>query len=83
MKLFILENCPHCKRALNWMKELQEENEAYKRIEIEIIDEAKHPEIADTYDYYYVPAYFIGSTKVHEGVVFKEKIKKIFDDALK
>ena len=39
MKLFILENCPHCRNARRWIKELQDENPEYNQIEIELIDE--------------------------------------------
>ena len=35
MKLFILENCPHCRNARRWIKELQDENPEYNQIEIE------------------------------------------------
>ena len=38
MKLFILENCPHCRNARRWIKELQDENPEYNQIEIELID---------------------------------------------
>ena len=74
MKLFILENCPHCRNARRWIKELQDENPEYNQIEIELID--------DQYDYYYVPALFDGNTKLHEGVASKDGLKKIFDQYL-
>lgn len=83
MKLFILENCPHCRRARDWMKELCEENPIYKDIPIELIDEAKEVELADSYDYYYVPCFFDGEKKLHEGVASKQIIKDIFDDYLR
>lgn len=83
MKLFILEHCPHCKRARGWIKELYEENPQYKEIPIELIDEAKEVELADSYDYYYVPCFFDGDQKLHEGAASKEIIKNIFDDYLR
>lgn len=83
MKLFILEHCPHCKRARGWIKELCEENPQYKEIPIELIDEAKEVELADSYDYYYVPCFFDGDQKLHEGAASKEIIKNIFDDYLR
>ena len=52
MKLFILENCPHCRNARRWIKELQDENPEYNQIEIELIDEQINSELADQYDYY-------------------------------
>jgi hypothetical protein len=28
----------------------------------------KHPDIADQYDYYYVPTYYLDGIKFHEGI---------------
>lgn len=83
MKMFILENCPHCKRAIAWIEELKKENVSYQNIQIEMIDEQVNSELADQYDYYYVPAIFDGDNKLHEGVASKEKLKIIFDNFLK
>lgn len=83
MKLFYLEHCPHCIRARKWIQELYEENPAYQEIPIEMIDEAKEVELADSYDYYYVPCLFDGETKLHEGVMSKEIIRQIFDTYLR
>ena len=80
--MFTMEACPHCKRALRWMDELFAENAVYKEIEIEKIDEVVHPDIADQYDYWYVPTYFVGSEKLHEGVASLEIIRGVFDAAL-
>lgn len=79
MKIFILENCPHCRNAKRWIEELCEENSDYKNIAIEYIDEQKESVLANQYDYYYVPSIFVGDKKLHEGVASKEGIKKIFD----
>lgn len=83
MKLFYLENCPHCKRARAWMEELYQENLAYKDIPIEMIEESQQVELADSYDYYYVPCFFEGDKKLHEGVASKEIIQNIFDNYLR
>lgn len=84
MKLFYLENCPHCQRARNWMQELYVENPIYKEILIEMIEESREVELADSYDYYYyVPCFFDGDQKLHEGVASKEIIQNIFDDYLR
>ncbi|NLM34357.1 MAG: glutaredoxin [Clostridiales bacterium] len=80
--MFILASCPYCRKALAWMEELKNENPAYANIQIKIIDEGKEPEIANQYDYYYVPTYYIGKEKLHEGAAKKEIIQKIFDKAL-
>lgn len=82
MKLFILENCPHCINARRWIKELKEEYPEYNRIEIELVDEQVNSELANQYDYYYVPSLFDGDVKLHEGVASKEGLKNIFDHYL-
>lgn len=83
LRLFYLENCPHCQRAKQWIRELYQENPEYQKVTIEMIDEAKEVELANSYDYYYVPSLFKGHEKLHEGVASKEKIKNIFDQCLK
>ena len=80
--MFILKSCPYCKEALKWMDELYLKNPEYRNLEIEIIDENEHPDIADKYDYHYVPTYYVANIKVHEGVVDLEKIQRVFDIAL-
>lgn len=83
MKLFILENCPHCRRARQWIKELCEENPLYKEIPIELIDEAKESRLADSYDYFYVPCFYDNDIKLHEGVASKDIIRDIFENYLR
>lgn len=83
MKLFYLENCPHCVRARMWIEQLYQENPEYKDIPLELIEESQQAALADTYDYYYVPCFFDGNQKLHEGVASKEIIQNIFDDYLR
>ena len=80
--MFVMETCPHCARALAWMDELYAENPAYKAIEIEKIDEEKYADIAAQYDYYYVPTYYVGEEKRHEGVASLDIVRQVFDAAL-
>lgn len=63
-----MKSCPHCHNALRWMEELKKTDQRYNKVEVTIIDETLQPEIATQYDYYYVPTYYVGSVKVHEGV---------------
>ncbi len=81
--LFILKNCPYCIEALKWSDELVRENPEYGKINIRIIDEQKEKELANRYDYYYVPTFYYGAQKLHEGAATKEKIKNVFDECLK
>lgn len=79
--VLITDWCPHCKRAINWIDEVKQENPKYKEIKVEIIDEEKTPEIAQQYDYYYVPTYFVGKRKAFEGGTTKEIVRKVFEEA--
>lgn len=83
LELFILKNCPYCIEAQKWCGELVRDNPEYGKINIKTIDERAERELADRYDYYYVPAFYCGKRKLHEGAATKEKIKKVFDDCLK
>ncbi|MPN42035.1 hypothetical protein SDC9_189591 [bioreactor metagenome] len=79
--MFTMKSCPHCVRAMQWMDELKQENPAYTDLDIKIIDETIHPDIAGKYDYYYVPTYFVDGVKVHEGVPGKDRIRAVFQAA--
>ena len=47
-----------------------------------MVDELEQPEVAQAYDYYYVPTYFIDGVKVHEGPVTQQDVEKVFAQAL-
>ena len=81
--MFTMEACPHCQRAHRWMAEAFEKHPEYKEIPLTIIDEVEQPALADTYDYYYVPTYYVGGAKVHEGVASPEIIENAFSFAIK
>lgn len=80
--MFTMKYCPYCRNAHRWMDELLKEKPEYASIEIEIIDEVKHRAIADRYDYYYVPTYYVGGRKLHEGVPTKKIVEDVFEAAL-
>ncbi|MDR3308967.1 MAG: thioredoxin family protein [Tannerella sp.] len=80
IKLFYLRDCPFCKKAFAYIDELKKQ-EAYKNIEIETIEESEYPEIADAYDYYYVPTFYIDGEKVHEGGIFPNEVEELFKKA--
>jgi len=82
LTLFILETCPYCIRARKYLNELQLDNPAYQAIEIETIDERKQRSLANSYDYYLVPTFYLGKTKLFEGIMTKEEVKKVLDQAL-
>lgn len=79
--MFMMSTCPHCQRALRWMDECRAEHPEYRNVDIRMIDETKEPEIAKQYDYYYVPTYYVGDQKVHEGAASREIIDSVFEQA--
>ena len=80
--LFLLNNCPHCRLALRLQEELLEEHPAWRDIPLRMVDEAAEPAYADTFDYYYVPCYYVDGVKVHEGGIYPEEVGKILRSAL-
>ena len=68
--LFLLNNCPHCRLALRLQEELLEEHPAWR--------EAAEPAYADTFDYYYVPCYYVDGVKVHEGHAERADVEAVF-----
>jgi len=64
------------------MDTLFAEDPRYASLEIENIDEQERPDLSNQYEYYLVPAFFIGSEKMHEGVTTLDKVRRVFDIAL-
>ena len=81
LTLFILPTCPFCRRALGYIDELKQLPE-YKYIEIEVVDESVEKERADSFDYYYVPTFYLGNKKLHEGAIYKNEVQALFDTIL-
>lgn len=82
LTLFYLEHCPYCKRARGNMEELKGENPAYADIPVNMIEEIEQRELADQYDYYYVPTFYLDGEKISEGAVDRDGVKAVLDKAL-
>ena len=82
VKMMVLKQCPHCRKAFEYLDELKQENELYRQIEIEVIDEAEEEIKTQGYDYWYVPTFFVNNRKIHEGVPTKESIQAVLEEAL-
>ena len=80
---FYLPSCPHCRLAARCIEELCAEDSRYKDVEIERIDESAEKALAAKYDYWYVPCFYMGDQKIHEGHAEKADIKAVLDRALK
>lgn len=77
----MFNECPHCQLALRCLAELQTQDK-YKDLVIEKINEREQPEVADQYDYYYVPTFYVDEEKVHEGHAEMEDVQRVLDLAL-
>jgi len=75
LRLFYQERCPYCKQARQYIKQLEEEEGL--TADIEMIEETEQPELAARYDYYYVPTFYLGDKKLHEGAVTKQDVRQI------
>ncbi len=82
VKLFYLKNCPFCKRALHHIEKIKAAHPELAAVEIEMIEESEHPEIADRYDYHYVPTFYVDGQKVHEGGIYPDELEEILRKAL-
>ena len=63
VKLFYLKNCPFCKKALRYIEEAKAAHPELAEVEIEMIEESEQPGVADGFDYYYVPTFYVDGEK--------------------
>ncbi len=68
--MFYLESCGYCDQARRALEELFAENPAYRQVPLRRIEESRQPELADQYDYYAVPSYFVDGKKIFEARLF-------------
>ncbi|MBQ3865191.1 MAG: thioredoxin family protein [Clostridia bacterium] len=79
---FMLPTCPYCRRANQYLKELMEENPAFRELEIRTVDESREVDFANSYDYYYVPTFYVDGKKICEGVLEKEDVRSVLEQAI-
>ena len=79
---FYLKSCPYCRQADALLAELRAEYPKYADVTVEKIEEEERKEIADRYDYYYVPCFFLGEKKLFEGVPTKAEIQRVLEAAM-
>ena len=82
VKLFYLHSCPYCKRALQYIAEAQAAHPELAAVKIEMIEESELPDVADKFDYYYVPTFYVDGVKEHEGGIYPEEVERILRKAL-
>lgn len=82
VKLFYLNDCPFCRKALRYIEQAKAEHPELAGVAIEMIEESEQPEVADTFDYYYVPTFYVDGAKVHEGGIFPDEVEALLRQAL-
>lgn len=78
---FLQRTCPYCIKANQLLQEAFKQHPEYRNIPLRIVDELADPQFADQYDYYYVPTFYVGNEKVHEGPVTEKEILGILEKA--
>ena len=82
VKLFYLRECPFCKKAFRYIDETKAQHHELAQVEIELIEESEQADVANSYDYYYVPTFYVAGKKVHEGGIFPDEVEQILRQAL-
>ncbi len=80
--LFIQPRCPFCVKALKYIESAKAQYPELRDIEIEIHDELLEPDYADQFDYYYVPTFYLGGEKLHEGGIYADEVVELLRKAL-
>ena len=86
--MFYLESCGYCDKARRALDELYEKKPAYRAVPLTRIEESREPELADRYDYYAVPSFFVDGEKRFEAHLFmsyeeiRDEVEKVLDYAL-
>ena len=86
--MFYLEDCGYCQKARRALDELMSENPAYRALEITRVEESLQPDLADQYDYYAVPTFYVGGEKLfeaHIGMTYeniRDEVRRVLDAAM-
>jgi glutaredoxin len=82
VKLFYLRDCPFCRKALRYIDEAKAAHPELREVAIETIEESEQPDVAERFDYYYVPTFYVGGEKVHEGGIWPDEVEAVLRRAL-
>lgn len=80
--MFITSWCPHCHMASDFQNKLLAQHPEWRDIPLTVVDEERDTPPDGHYDYYYVPTYYVGGVKVHEGHAEREDVERVFRAAL-
>lgn len=79
---FYMEGCPFCRQTERWMEEVVREHPEYAAVEVRRVEERRERGFANGFDYYFVPTYYVGGVKAHEGVATKAIVESVYQKAL-
>ncbi len=80
--MMVMAGCPHCRRAHEMMEALCARHPEFRRVAVRVVDETADPDFAATLDYHYVPTFFVGGEKLHEGVPTEAALEAVYRKAL-
>ena len=83
LTIFIQPKCPFCVKALRYIEEARSAYPELQGVELEIVDELERTDYADEFDYYYVPTFYLGREKLHEGGIYADEVVEILKKANK
>ncbi len=87
--MFYLEDCGYCHKAFLALDELRKELPGASELKITTVEESREPELADRYDYYAVPTFYVGGEKLfeaHIGMSFEDirrEVRRVLEAALR
>lgn len=80
--MMVMAGCPHCQRAREIMAELRARRPEFRDVKVREVDETLAPDFVATLDYHYVPSFFVGGKKYHEGIPTAAAIEAVCRAAL-
>ena len=86
--LFYRDDCGYCHKAHQALDELMEELPGATELRITKIEETREPALADRYDYYAVPTFYVGGEKLFEAHIgmsyadIKREARRVLETAL-
>ena len=78
VKLFYLRSCPFCKKALRYIDEARAAHPELAAVGIEMIEESEQPEVADAFDYYYVPTFYVDGVRSTRAAFIPRRWRRFY-----
>ncbi len=78
---FYLAGCPFCHKANRMIEQITAETPALASVPIRRVEESQEAELANSYDYYYVPCFFLGREKLFEGDPTEADVRRALETA--